>query len=141
MKDDIDQLLEQRDVTMTGTNPEPLGLRDRLAYAAGLIGACPVRPSTPSLLYRGPGDRVALVPLAGRVVVGRRDPATVVVPCEHLSRQHFDVACSADGEALLSDLGSKNGTLVNGVRSSGSIRLVAGDLIEAGSLVFLYWAP
>ena len=61
--------------------------------------------------------RVTTVPLAEgqSVVVGRGNSATVVVPDRGLSRQHVRVQIEA-GAAVLTDLGSSNGTFVHGAR-------------------------
>jgi len=57
-----------------------------------------------------------------------------------LSRQHL--AFERDGEDwCVLDLGSKNGTLVNGVRISGSRRLMPGDRVSAGRLIITYAGP
>jgi len=42
---------------------------------------------------------------------------------------------------VLTDLGSKNGTFVNGVRVSGSVSPVDGDEVRLGLVTFVYRAP
>jgi pSer/pThr/pTyr-binding forkhead associated (FHA) protein/predicted Ser/Thr protein kinase len=50
-----------------------------------------------------------------------------------LSRRHVRVARDANGELSIEDLGSANGTFVNGERLSGRLALTAGDSIQIGS--------
>jgi len=79
------------------------------------------------LKYRG--SRIAL--RGGETVVGRSPYCSVVINSRRVSRQHC--ALKVNGEALiLSDLGSANGTWVNGEAISGPTHLRDGDLIELG---------
>src|SRR5262249_30045201 len=52
-----------------------------------------------------------------------------------VSRQHCMLRVSEDG-VYLRDLGSRNGTLVNGSRLKGECRLEHGDKLQVGPLVF-----
>src|SRR5712671_4381364 len=58
---------------------------------------------------------------------GLRDP--------HMSLRHFAVACE-DSQCRIRDLGSTNGTMVNGAKISEAT-LKDGDKIEAGQSIFL----
>lgn len=65
------------------------------------------------------GDTTKAMPVAigAPVVVGRAHPADVVVPSDtSLSRRHVSLVVSEDGTMALEDLGSKNGTFVDGKR-------------------------
>lgn len=71
-------------------------------------------------------------PLAdGEHILGRGDDAAVRLSAPLISRHHARIRV-AGTELTLEDLGSKNGTLVNGERVNGTIALRGGDTIHAG---------
>jgi len=74
--------------------------------------------------------------LGGECVVGRHPSATFVVEDNLMSRRHFRV-CQEGGVWLMEDLGSTNGTLVNGQRTPRQ-PLVDGDMIRAGGTEFQF---
>jgi pSer/pThr/pTyr-binding forkhead associated (FHA) protein len=51
---------------------------------------------------------------------------------EEISRMHARVTVDADGVCTIEDLGSTNGTFVNGLRISAPQALSVGDMIELG---------
>jgi len=73
------------------------------------------------------------VPVNGPVVIGRSPGADIVVGDDFVSGRHARVFPSG-ADAVVEDLGSTNGTLVNGARIPGPTRLAAGDLIDVGSV-------
>ncbi|MEO7793640.1 MAG: FHA domain-containing protein [Thermoanaerobaculia bacterium] len=77
----------------------------------------------------------------GEHLIGRGEECDVRFDLASLSRQHARLALAPE-LATLVDLGSKNGTFVNGVRlTDDACRPVAeGDEIRLGSIVFsLHW--
>jgi len=72
----------------------------------------------------------------GKTVVGRED-ADIVVTDKALSAQHFEIENRA-GEFLVRDLGSTNGTRVNGQPLNAAAPLGNGDRIEAGETTFVF---
>jgi hypothetical protein len=80
------------------------------------------------------GLGVALRP-GDSAIVGRRGADLSIPEDTALSTQHFAVLCGADGRITLRDLGSTNGTFVNGRRLAGAM-LAAGDRVDAGRTVF-----
>lgn len=69
------------------------------------------------------------------LVVGRSENADLSVADDsYLSNVHARIWINT-GAALLEDLGSTNGTLVNGERITGVVTLRPGDRIQMGSLV------
>jgi serine phosphatase RsbU (regulator of sigma subunit) len=66
-----------------------------------------------------------------RVTIGRSRENDVFLPDQWLSRHHAEI-CQREGVFFLLDLGSKNGTLLNGVRVGEECRLHAGDVVTLG---------
>jgi pSer/pThr/pTyr-binding forkhead associated (FHA) protein len=63
----------------------------------------------------------------------------VVVNDSNVSRRHAEFVCAA-GEVVVRDLGSTNGTRVNGVVVSGEQILRHGDVIGLGSVTLTFEA-
>jgi serine/threonine protein kinase len=89
----------------------------------------------PGLIMRkGPLPGVRF-PLAERLILGRHRKADVVVQDPSASRRHAAVI-SRGGNYRLLDLGSTNGTILNGQLIQGEAALEPGDLIQIGQEVF-----
>jgi hypothetical protein len=79
------------------------------------------------------GSGTSLDIRANRVIVGRSNEADLVLPFDNISRQHA-LIWRADGQSWVRDLGSANGTSVDGMAvgdrpvrlSSGSVLSMAG---------------
>lgn len=69
-------------------------------------------------------------------VVGRGSDCSLVLPERQVSRHHIKVTRQGDGYTL-HDLGSKNGTHINGQRLTGSIKLGDGDQVQVALAVTL----
>ncbi|SDF52507.1 FHA domain-containing protein [Blastococcus fimeti] len=89
---------------------------------------------THALVVDGPGTRHELS--TGRNVIGRGTEADIRLPDTGVSRKHVDVVLDGD-VATVEDLGSTNGTLVNGRRVSRQ-PLADGDVIRIGHSVLVY---
>ena len=70
----------------------------------------------------------------GETMIGRSAYCTIVVSDSSVSREHASLRL-VDGVLLLSDLGSRNGTSVNGAAVKGPRPVAAGDSIVLGSAV------
>jgi predicted component of type VI protein secretion system len=68
----------------------------------------------------------------GELTLGRSGYASIVVNNPLTSREHALVRLTG-GLLELVDLGSKNGTYVNGSRISGTVPLAAGDRVKVGT--------
>lgn len=89
-----------------------------------------------ALVIDGPNTRFPLA--EGSNVIGRSQDAQVKLPDTGVSRRHVDV--TIDGPvAVAHDLGSTNGSIVNGQRIS-SQQLRDGDVIRIGHSVLVYRA-
>ena len=76
------------------------------------------------------GERVGLGELA--TTVGRVPESTITIDDGNVSRNHAQIKPGPNGY-VVQDLGSTNGTLVNGQRITGSRLLVDGDIVSFGS--------
>ncbi|MFL5244715.1 MAG: FHA domain-containing protein [Gemmataceae bacterium] len=72
---------------------------------------------------------------AGAYMFGRGSECHVRPNSELVSRQHCQLVVAPD-KASLRDLGSRNGTLVNGEAVTGERDLAEGDQLQVGPLVF-----
>ena len=87
-------------------------------------------------MTRGPGPGTRFDIGAAPVTIGRQDQCDVQVKGTWVSRQHTRIAWSGT-EYVVEDLGSTNGTFVNGERISGPRALKSGDLLQLGTKVEL----
>ncbi len=76
----------------------------------------------------------------GDVVLGRAIDSTVVLEEPEVSRSHLRITRSHVGAYIIEDMGSRNGTLVNGVPIQKQF-LAFGDKIQVGPRVLLLFAP
>ena len=87
-----------------------------------------------ALLIQQPDGSIQEVPLqAERVLLGRAPECDIVVEGRLISRQHATIR-RLGTTYTLEDMGSHNGTTVNGQRVSGVWRLHDGDMIELGGV-------
>jgi FHA domain len=74
-------------------------------------------------------------PVEGELILGREDgSADLVIPDPGVSRRHARVL-TENGALILEDVGSSNGTYVNGERITGAVELAPGDEIRIGATV------
>ena len=74
-----------------------------------------------------------------RMMLGRCGDIEVIMPA--VSRRHFELTRLSMGRHMCKDLGSRNGTLVNGVRLNGKGQLLNdGDIVQAGEARFVYYS-
>ncbi len=86
-----------------------------------------------------PDGQNRFIPLnADRISLGRSSAAELSFPDDGgLSRQHLAIERDGYGWALR-DLGSKNGTMLNGAKITERMPLKPGDRITAGHLILIY---
>lgn len=111
-------------VTMTVDNnlkPGRFTVSSRLREVGGSGAATLMLPS---------GERVAL---SERIVtIGRLPDCTIALPDANVSRKHTEVHPRGTTFVIV-DLGSTNGTKVNGTRIDGERTLTDGDIVSVGS--------
>lgn len=89
-----------------------------------------------SLLFSPPLPPVELAP-GSTVAIGRSPDCGLQIPHQDASRRHCEVQWSGD-RVRVRDLGSTNGTYVNGARVDRERELRPGDRIEIGSSTITY---
>jgi transcriptional regulator with GAF, ATPase, and Fis domain len=108
-----------------------------------IVGAGPDAPSKAGLVLLYARNFEQFLPaypfLSPSVVIGREPPAEVCVPEQAVSRQHARIAF--DGSRwLLTDLGSRNGTIVDGTYVTGDVELEHLHEIRIGDALFKFVA-
>jgi EAL domain-containing protein (putative c-di-GMP-specific phosphodiesterase class I) len=68
--------------------------------------------------------------------IGRRSESSLSLPLGCVSKNHAEIRIGAKGQLVLVELGSTNGTFVNGQPLVGEIDIKENDLIHFASLVF-----
>lgn len=96
-------------------NPKRRGRRPRLAQL---------------VVANGPG-RGDAVPLLGEVLVGRAGDSTLDIKDDYASGHHARFYRDAESW-IVADLGSRNGTVVNGLRITRPTRVGDGDTVRLG---------
>ena len=71
------------------------------------------------------------------LTIGREAGRDIVLADSNVSRRHAQI-CLADGEALVWDLGSTNGTFVDGRRITTPTRMSDGSVLQVGSKKLKY---
>jgi pSer/pThr/pTyr-binding forkhead associated (FHA) protein len=102
----------------------------------GLVsGQRKTRPGRFTLsVTQGPAELVGVtVPVDGPVVIGRSPGADIVIGDDFVSGRHARVT-PVGTDAIVEDLGSTNGTLLNGLPLSVPTSLRPGDTIDIGGV-------
>jgi pSer/pThr/pTyr-binding forkhead associated (FHA) protein len=119
-----------------------LGLLYLFLFAAIRAGMGLVRVAGPGVesgdltvrVVEGPRELKGVrVPVAGPVVIGRSPAVDIVISDDFISSQHARIV-PAPGGAILEDLGSTNGTILNGHAITAPATLGPGDEIELGTV-------
>ena len=107
-------------------------------------GSAPRRPA-PSRRHHGieiieNGDNTSLkvgsvIPIKDEATIGRRGNNSIVLTDQYASGNHAKIMVK-NNTLILEDLGSTNGTFLNGQKISGRVKLFAKDQIAIGTVVF-----
>jgi hypothetical protein len=116
----------------------------RPAPARGLTGALQRAPGDRDPRHRGQGSPLPpaiRLPFprgtATTFTIGRDRQCDLAIDDLTVSRQHARLRRTEAGDWLLSDLGSRNGTRVNGWRVRDSVQVRPGDLVRFGDVVYV----
>jgi hypothetical protein len=133
--------------SVKGGGQVPQAVLRRLQFLARVMQEAPAaRAGTVRLLWYDPAGKVQAHEVgATEVIIGREGACEVVLASLKVSRRHCAVRRVQAGAAILEveDLGSSNGTAVNGVRlpERGRRFIGDGDVIEvAGVAVGVFGA-
>ena len=80
------------------------------------------------------------LPPQGEILIGRGTEADLPLEERAASRRHATLTISG-GQVQITDLGSMNGTYVNGERLEGQRPLLAGDTITIGAAMMILYLP
>ena len=94
----------------------------------------PHKAAAEVVVVRGEATNGQRFSLGSPVVVGRSADADIVIEDPYASELHFRLGTQA-GEVMLHDLGSTNGTYVNGRRVTTPTTLSKGDSIQVGRTI------
>jgi two-component system, NtrC family, response regulator AtoC len=89
------------------------------------------------LVFDGDRSWVHELPISGSIIIGRAADAELQLADPSVSRKHAQILTAA-GQSRIADLGSQNGTLVNGERIAGERRLLSGDSIALSGVTVVY---
>ena len=85
-------------------------------------------------VVKGPPElRGVALPVTGPVVIGRSPGADIVIGDDFVSGRHARVS-PVGTDVVLEDLGSTNGTILNGGRVTKATSLRPGDTIDIGAV-------
>ena len=133
---------------MAGAAPRPQTMPQQAApqqaantvmfAGAGVPGQQPAQPQQASrarLIDTAANRAIDLA--SARVTLGRESRNDITIPDINVSRTHAEISLSPQGAWVITDLGSTNGTYVNG-RAVASQPLNEGDHIAMGSTNFVF---
>lgn len=104
-------------------------------------GATRVRMAVPKYVLRGVSGALfsKVFPVTGPVVIGRAAECDISVPADEISRRHALIKPTPEGLSV-EDLGSSNGTYINGKRVQHGF-LNPGDELRLDAVRFILVAP
>jgi FhaA, N-terminal domain/FHA domain len=130
--------------------PAPAPPTPSIAAPEPVAATMVYRPEVPLGVDDGPPEEVVreqvtltvdgrTIPVTtGRVVVGRSRECDVRVEDGNVSRRHFELVQEGPTSWAVADLGSTNGTEVNGRKVSGRKRVDDGDRITIGGTELVF---
>lgn len=124
-------------MTDSGPRSEPTGMVPRVeTRLADFLGGQPELPHAVLLVVAGQARGSILVVDSVPSVIGRSSGADITIADETVSRRHAEFRGERN-ELELEDLGSSNGTTLNGNDMVGAVTLHDGDFVGLGSATLL----
>jgi hypothetical protein len=136
----VDLVLRARSQTELADLVQDLPPRNRIAQRlTGLVSAVSAMTARMESAWRTPRLPRFSLPSAGvgRILIGRAPGCHFILTDLTVSRFHAELFRDGDDCWMISDLGSTNGTRVNGWRLTGPARVRPGDEIGFGNLRFI----
>src|SRR6188474_3033928 len=90
------------------------------------------------IMRSGPTPGAAFMLEGDQLTIGRDATNDIVINDAEVSRRHSRLTFQG-GKYVLEDLGSTNGTFVNGQRLAGPVVLKAGDVVSLGEQIVLMY--
>ena len=118
--------------------PQPQRVANTVVFAGGEnqpLAAAPHESAQARLIDTTNSRAYTLI--ANRLMIGRESKNDIVVSDINASRTHAELACDPQGTWVITDLGSTNGTLVNGFEIA-SQPLQEGDRITIGTTNYVF---
>ena len=125
----------------SGTNPDdtlspvtaaPFVDNTTVLVKGAVAGAGPEDRLDYLVVVAGDGEGIRIELGAKALVLGRMEPADVVLPDTQISRKHCRVGMILN-DLFVTDLGSSNGTFVDGERITGNAFLPVGGRLRIGN--------
>lgn len=112
----------------------PVSYRDSAGSESGAANRYDPAVAMPILIHRSAPRTGQRFVFSRSVILGRGQHCDLVLPEASVSRRHAQISV-ADERCFLVDLGSGNGTFLNGAQLSEPAALVNGDEVRVGSAV------
>lgn len=116
--------------------PTALHAGDQVAFGNAAVGSMLVGPAAADMPAHVPSPKAqslrALLASKPEISIGRQAECDVVIDSPLASRLHAKLRQLPDGRIFLIDLGSTNGTFLNGRQVHGTVQLQPGDKIIIG---------
>lgn len=95
------------------------------------------RPSATLVIRQGPQAGMSFPLVGNQVVIGREEGLDISLQDPEASRRHARISWQA-GQYIIEDMGSTNGTFVNGVQITSPQILNAGDSVGIGQTALVF---
>ena len=124
---------------------EPRFIRTVHTYGYAFCGTADAPPAAPAAVPRSRDERVCrlvwrdreITLVEGENLLGRDRQAVVWIDSATVSRRHARILIRS-GEAVIEDLGSRNGTSVGGKKIQGPVPLADGDRLRLGAATMTF---